>query len=59
MLFSVGEIADDLIRRLVRAEPPGRVVVVVTSDQQVVSDVQAGGAWAVPSETLLARLTRL
>lgn len=59
VLFSVGEIADDLIRRLVRAEPPGRVVVVVTSDQQVVSDVQAGGAWAVPSETLLARLTRL
>ncbi|PVU81813.1 hypothetical protein DDP54_14590 (plasmid) [Cellulomonas sp. WB94] len=59
VLFSVGEIADDLIRRLVRAEPPGRVVVVVTSDQQVVADVQAGGAWAVPAETLLARLTRL
>jgi len=59
VLFSVGEIADDLIRRLVRAEPPGRVVVVVTSDQQVVSDVQARGAWAVPAETLIARLTRL
>jgi predicted RNA-binding protein with PIN domain len=59
VLFSVGEIADDLIRRLVRAEPPGRVVIVVTSDQQVVSDVQAAGAWAVPAETLLARLTRL
>jgi predicted RNA-binding protein with PIN domain len=59
VLFSVGEIADDLIRRLVRAEPPGRVVIVVTSDQQVVSDVQAGGAWAVPAETLLARLSRL
>jgi predicted RNA-binding protein with PIN domain len=59
VLFSVGEIADDLIRRLVRAEPPGRVVVVVTSDQQVASDVQADGAWAVPAQTLIARLTRL
>ncbi|MFI2751893.1 NYN domain-containing protein [Cellulomonas sp. P22] len=59
VLFSVGEIADDLIRRLVHAEPAGRVVVVVTSDQQVANDVQAAGAWAVPAETLLARLSRL
>ncbi|WP_066589072.1 NYN domain-containing protein [Cellulomonas timonensis] len=59
VLFSVGEIADDLIRQIVRAEPPGRVVVVVTSDQEVASDVQAAGAWAVPSQTLLARLARL
>lgn len=58
-LFSVGEIADDLIRQIVRAEPPGRVIVVVTSDQEVASDVQAAGAWAVPSQTLLARLARL
>ncbi|MCC2317618.1 NYN domain-containing protein [Cellulomonas chengniuliangii] len=58
-LFSVGEIADDLIRRIVRAEPPGRVVVVVTSDQEIATDVQASGAWAVPSQTLLARLARL
>jgi predicted RNA-binding protein with PIN domain len=59
VLFSVGEIADDLIRRLVRAEPRGRVVVVVTSDQQVASDVQASGARAVPSQTLIARLARV
>jgi predicted RNA-binding protein with PIN domain len=59
VLFSVGEIADDLIRRLVRAEPPGRVVVVVTSDQEVATDVQADGAWAVPAQTLIARLSRL
>jgi YacP-like NYN domain-containing protein len=57
VLFSAGdEIADDLIRRLVAAEPPGRPLVVVTSDQQVVTDVQRAGAWTVPSAVLLARL---
>lgn len=59
VLFAVGEIADDLIRRLVHAEPPGRVLVVVTSDQEVVRDVEAAGAWVVPSSTLVARLQRL
>lgn len=59
VLFSVGEIADDLIRRLVAAEPPGRVLVVVTSDQAVARDVEARGAWVVPSGTLLARLQHL
>ncbi|CAM5779935.1 NYN domain-containing protein [Cellulomonas persica] len=54
--FSVGEIADDLIRRLVQAEPTGRVVVVVTSDQEVARDVEARGAYVVPSATLVARL---
>ncbi|WP_051681589.1 NYN domain-containing protein [Cellulomonas sp. HZM] len=54
--FSVGEIADDLIRRIVRAEPPGRVVVVVTSDRAVADDVAHDGAWVVPSATLVARL---
>lgn len=57
VLFSAaGEIADDLIRALVSAEPPGRPVVVVTSDQQVAADVLRAGAWAVPSAVLLARL---
>jgi predicted RNA-binding protein with PIN domain len=59
VLFSVGEIADDLIRRLVRAEPPGRVLVVVTSDRELVRDVEKAGAWVVPSATLVARLQRL
>lgn len=58
VLFSVGEIADDLIRRLVHAEPEGRVVVVVTSDQEVARDVEARGAYVVPSATLVARLQR-
>jgi len=57
VLFSApDEIADDLIRRLVAAEPPGRAVVVVTSDQQVVRDTARDGAWTVPSAVLLARL---
>ena len=35
-------IADDVIRELVAAEPHGRVVVVVTSDHEVVRDVTPG-----------------
>jgi predicted RNA-binding protein with PIN domain len=57
VLFSASdEIADDLIRRLVAAEPEGRPVAVVTNDQQVVSDTARRGAWSVPSQVLLARL---
>jgi predicted RNA-binding protein with PIN domain len=56
-LFSAAdEIADDLIRRLVAAEPQGRPVVVVSSDQQVQRDVQRDGAWAVPAAVFLARV---
>jgi predicted RNA-binding protein with PIN domain len=57
VLFSAAdEIADDLIRRIVSAEPPGRPVVVVTNDRQVISDTGRAGAWSVPSQVLLARL---
>jgi uncharacterized protein YukE len=57
VLFSAAdEIADDLIRRLVAAEPEGRPVIVVTSDRQVVMDTARAGAWTVPSAVLLARL---
>ncbi len=59
VLFSApDEIADDLIRRLVAAEPPGRPTIVVTSDHQVQRDIQRAGAWAVPSDVLLARVSR-
>ena len=45
VLFSTpGEIADELIRRLVRAEPVGRPVVVVSSDREVVDGVGRAGA---------------
>ena len=60
VLFSAAdEIADDLIRRLVAAEPEGRPVVVVSSDRQVASDVHRVGAWTVASSVLLARLAQL
>lgn len=57
VLFSrPDEIADDLIRRLVAAEPPGRPVVVVSSDGEVARDTARDGAWTVPSAVLLSRL---
>lgn len=57
VLFSApDELADDLIRRLVSAEPEGRPLVVVTSDLQVVADVRRAGAWTVASAVLLDRL---
>lgn len=59
VLFSApGEIADELIRRLVRAEPAGRPVVVVSSDREVAEGVRRAGARAVPSAALLRRLER-
>jgi predicted RNA-binding protein with PIN domain len=56
VLFSaVGETADDLIRRLVAAEPRGRPVVVVSTDQEVVADVLRAGGWTVPASVFLER----
>ena len=57
VLFSrSGQIADDLIRELVAAEPSGRALVVVTSDQAIVTDMRRAGAWTAPSAVLLAAL---
>jgi predicted RNA-binding protein with PIN domain len=59
LLFSAaGQIADDLIRELVRAEPEGRPIVVVSSDREVADSVRAMGARAVGSTALLRRLSR-
>lgn len=59
VLFSKpGEIADELIRRLVRAEPQGRVVVVVSSDHEVAEGVRVSGAHPVPSVALVRLLER-
>ncbi|MFN0282846.1 MAG: NYN domain-containing protein, partial [Kineosporiaceae bacterium] len=53
-----GTSADEKIRRLVRAEPQGRVVVVVSSDGEVASGVRAHGARPVPSAALVRLLGR-
>ena len=59
VLFSApGQLADDLIQDLLRAEPPGRTVVVASSDQAVASSVRAAGAWPTPAQILLSRLER-
>lgn len=59
VLFSApGEIADELIRRLVAAEPAGRPVVVVSSDREVAEGVRRSGARPVPASMLLNRLAR-
>lgn len=59
VLFSrQGETADELIRRLVRAEPSGRPVVVVSSDKEVANGVWRHGAYPLASDALLRRLAR-
>ncbi len=59
VLFSpVGVIADDVIRDLVAAEPRGRPLIVVTSDQEVVRDVTRAGARAVGAAALVRLLGR-
>jgi predicted RNA-binding protein with PIN domain len=60
VLFSkAGETADELIRRLVRAEPPGRQIVVVSADREVADGVAKAGARPVASVLLLKRLARV
>lgn len=57
LLFSApDETADDLLVRLVRAEPRGRPIAVVTSDREIVTAVRRAGARAVPSALFLRRL---
>ena len=59
VLFSrPGETADELIRRLVRAEPAGRAVCVVSSDREVADGVRRSGARPVSALALVRRLAR-
>lgn len=59
VLFSrKGETADELIRRLVRAEPSGRPVVVVSADREVADGVRRHGAYPLGADALLRRLAR-
>ncbi|GAA4890275.1 NYN domain-containing protein [Streptomonospora salina] len=57
LLFSdPEETADELIIRMVRAEPRGRPLAVVTSDREIVDAVRREGARAVAAAVLLRRL---
>jgi predicted RNA-binding protein with PIN domain len=59
VLYSpAGGIADDVIRQLVAAEPQGRPVVVVSSDQEVARDVARAGARPVAAMALARLLAR-
>jgi len=59
VLFSPeGVIADDVIRDLVAAEPEGRVVIVVSSDQEVATDVVRAGARSASASALVGLLGR-
>ncbi|MFH9980282.1 NYN domain-containing protein [Streptomyces sp. NPDC017179] len=59
VLFSKpGVTADELIRQLVRAEPPGRPVIVASTDREVADGVAKAGARPVASVVLLKRLSR-
>jgi predicted RNA-binding protein with PIN domain len=58
VLFSkAGVTADELIRQLVRAEPPGRPVIVASTDREVADGVARAGARPVASAVLLKRLS--
>jgi predicted RNA-binding protein with PIN domain len=57
VLFSPpGVQADDVIADLVRAEPVGRVVIVVSTDRRVADDAVGAGARSAPSSVLLAAI---
>jgi predicted RNA-binding protein with PIN domain/molybdopterin converting factor small subunit len=57
VLFSdPGTTADDLIGRLVRAEPAGRVLAVISSDGEVIAAAVAAGARSFRSTVLLRLL---
>jgi predicted RNA-binding protein with PIN domain len=59
VLFSrKGDTADELIRQLVRAEPPGRPIVVVSSDREVADGVRRHGAYPMGADSLVRRLAR-
>ncbi len=58
LFSSSGQLADDLIRQLLRAEPDGRTVLVASSDQAVAASVREAGAWSLPATVLLSRVER-
>ncbi|HWL97263.1 MAG TPA: NYN domain-containing protein [Nocardioidaceae bacterium] len=58
MFSPLGVIADDVIRDLLEVEPPGRPVVVVSSDREVATAAYRSGARAVEAAALVRLLGR-
>ncbi|MEU5881660.1 NYN domain-containing protein [Spirillospora sp. NPDC047279] len=58
MFSQPGQTADELIGELVRVEPTGRAVVVVSSDREVADAARRSGARPAVSALLLRRLSR-
>ncbi|WP_163506772.1 NYN domain-containing protein [Fodinicola acaciae] len=59
VLFSpAGVTADEVIRRLARAEPPGRPVIAASSDREVADGVRQAGGYAVSAALLIRRMQR-
>lgn|GEM_PF-136694 len=59
VLFSrKGQTADEVIRALVRGEPNGRPVIVISSDREVADGTRRNGAYPLSSDTLRRRLQR-
>ena len=59
VLFSrKGQTADEVICALVRGEPNGRPVVVISSDKEVADGTRRNGAYPLSSDTLRRRLMR-
>lgn len=59
VLFSpVGVTADEVIRRLARAEPPGRPVIAVSSDREIAEGVREAGGYPVSAALLVRRMQR-
>ena len=57
VLYSpAGVSADDVIRRLVAAEPVGRVLLVVTADREIIQSVVRSGARSVSPTLLLSAI---
>lgn len=57
MFSPEGTTADEVVRRLVAAEPQGRPVLVVSTDREVVAGVRRSGARTLSSAGFLRRLS--
>ncbi len=53
-----GVTADEVIRQIAAAEPPGRPVVVVSSDREIADGIRRSGGRPIPADALVRLLVR-